>query len=409
MKNTSKIVDYQKKVYIYYSNKGKVVRIATGVSVNEKNIRENKDFVDRVKDNLDKILQDYKKENYVFPSTDYIKGKLGIIKEEKTGMEIMDLLDLFIEEKKRSIQPDSVKKWSMTFKTILQDLSNEYEIDINNIDNDFLYAFSKSLTKRIYQGKPLKDNYILVLFTKMKSFLNFLKEGKYIKESINESTWKNYKLKFVKQKRNFESLTLDELTFLLSKWNTEQDPRWRKTLSMILWQSFTSMRYSDMIRMNKKYIVGDRIKMFNQKTKTEINIDYTDILKEIFKENNFNLCHYKTSLYDNNIKLLLKHYSPDCPSFKENKTDIKFISGGKEKIEVVPRYSLFGSHSFRRTFITLQYEAGASLNLIKQYTGHMDIKTTMSYITNSHNEGSNLSSKLYKKITEPNDQLQPVP
>lgn len=393
MKETLKRIEYgkPKQIYFYYSNKGEVIRMPTGVLSANKEKRENRDLLNHRESVLKNILYEYRTNNGFYPPIGYLKEKLKISKNPIT---LIEILDSFYEYKKNIIKESSLRDISY-FKNILLNFNDEHPINLNDVNENLLITYKNYLLK-----KDNKDNHTRKLLSSLKHFLHYCLEKKFIKNySISENDWKiSRRSNLVFQKKDFESLTDNEISFLKEK--RKSDLRYRKVLDMFLFQIFTSLRFSDVIRINKNYIFSDKLKFINQKTRTPIEIDLSKTLKEILIESNYNIYHYKLSNYNRLLKQMLKKYSKEMPSFNEERSVIKYINGGKEVIETKKRYELFSSHSGRRTFVTNNFENGVPLTTIKKYTGHTRIETTIGYITNDHNSNSNISSLMDERTSK---------
>ena len=156
----------------------------------------------------------------------------------------------------------------------------------------------------------------------------------------------------------------------------------KKCLDLLLFQCFTSLRHSDSVRNMKDYIKDNYIKIKPIKTKKKKNeqiIPLIPLTIEILKEYDYDFKEVNRDRHTVNIKTLLKEFSEEMPSFKIMREE-KYNSNGEEIINYVPRYLRFGSHSGRRTCITLMIEAGVPYTEGMKISGHTSIQIYEGYV-----------------------------
>ncbi|MDD4188337.1 MAG: tyrosine-type recombinase/integrase [Bacilli bacterium] len=411
MKNTLKLINYNNKVYIYYSNKSKVLRVPTGISVDEK--EKNMDFINKMFFNLDKIRADFASIHFENPPVSYMKEKISSVKITKNTNDINYIFNEFIKEKD-GYSKNSIKIYDKNFRRILMDFlkttgySFPPPLSFEDIDEKFILMFinymKKSKNKR---GELYLDNYIIFQLSLLKDFLNTCADLKLIKRhTITETSWRKLKKKNLKKhKREQISLTLEELNFLMKKRESEKYIYYKRVIDMLLFQCFTSLRFSDLIRVNKSCVVenksGTFLNMTTQKTNTEINFPLSPFTIKLLKENDYNFNRMKTYNYNLLLEKALKSYSDECASFKNEVYCREYRSGVNENIVNKKRFEMVKSHTGRRTFVTINKNSGSGDKDIMAHTGHSGEDMMNNYFTNKY-DISNLSLKMEKAVKKIN-------
>lgn len=273
----------------------------------------------------------------------------------------------------------------------------EYKIKFDNIDEKIL-----SNLLNYFKSLQWSDNLFLNIITTFRNFIEYCVDHKLITNyTLTESNWKKYgpkkKIGIRRYKQQFEIFTDEELTFLKGK--REIETGWKKkVLDLILFQCYTSARYSDLIRVNKEYVRGNRIFMKTQKTGKDIIWDISPILKSILIDNDYNLHQYNSiTTYGQAIKILLQSYLEEMPSLNTDTYEIQY-RGGVECKKKVKRFRRFAPHTGRRTFISWALRNGIDVKTIQQYTGHVVSSTTLSYAQDDGKEKT-ISSLMDEKTS----------
>jgi len=378
MKNTLKQINFREKVYFYYFNDKKTIRINSGVKSSESDLERNKILIKNIENKINNIIYKYQIENNnKYPDTTYIKQKLNFITNNED--DINSLYELFYTEKIKKLKPSSSIQWSWVGDK-LEKYNELNKVDINKIDEKFIKDFQTYIF-----SLNISDNSHRKIFIYLKAFILWLCKNEYIKEyTIN---WLDFEIE--RFEKEFETLTIDELRFLKEKRKTKIT--YKKCLDMFLFSCYTGLRYSDLIRLNKSHISKGQIIMNTLKTNKKVIISLNETAKDILIENEYNLYLYNNSMLDVQIKEMLKSYSDEQTTFKENIILTKKIN----KIDVAYndfRYNFISIHSARRTFITILIDNNVSLNKIMLASGHTNLSILNKYLNRKHNTETNLAN-----------------
>jgi integrase len=364
MKNTTKLIDYRDKIYLYYSKDGKVLRIPTGINTSEK--KSYQVYLEKLLNDMNNLVISYKIRENTYPEIDYLKNKMNIIRNSKDDLEC--LIDIFIDDRKKSLRINTINNYN-SVKNILIGYNEKHKIDINKLDTNFIMEFVKYL----YENGNI-DNTVKERLIKFKAIITYWINKNLVKDYYID--WKSISGNMKSYKTHEETLTKDELKFLIEKRST--DTTNKKMIDILLFGCLTSLRYSDIITVNRDHIIDNFIVKETIKTKEEVNIPLNNVTKCILEENNYNLDIYFHSIFNLNVKQLFKLYSGEMESFKEIKSIKKSVKGRIIE-EKKFRYDLISSHIGRRTFITLSLMDGIPIPEIQKCTGHKDINILIGY------------------------------
>jgi hypothetical protein len=108
------------------------------------------------------------------------------------------------------------------------------------------------------------------------------------------------------------------------------------------------------------------------------NFPFEDYVKEKKKPEHLRLVGTYRDTYNRLIRTFLKRFSIEMPSFAQNRED-KSLINKTQYIDLVPRYKRFGSHSGRRTAVSLMMEAGVPETEGMLITGHFSLEVYRGY------------------------------
>lgn len=385
MKESKNIIIFRNQVHFYYSYLGKILRVNLNIDEKEINTKENQLTIENIINKFEKIVIEYKKENELQkPPIEHIKLHLFNPDKIVNKKSLISLYDNFLE----SIQKN---------KRVKEQSKLPYYHLKNNIENYLKLCITENSDTSVI-NQSLLDNFInyitdpaqnLAIATLKKRLTYFYKFCKFIgKNKLINFQPEFEKIKFDDHKKEVKqviTLTKQELKYTLDQFEKEKNPKYRKTLSMFLFQCFTSLRYSDINQIHKNNpdlkidVKNKRMKITIIKTGVELNLKLNDFLMRILEENNFELNHFSSQQYLFNIHEIFKNYSEFVPSLKEEITKKKKLSLGSIPITKL-KYQFISSHSTRRTFISICIGLNINFIDIMNMTGHTDIKLLNEYL-----------------------------
>jgi integrase len=275
-----------------------------------------------------------------------------------------DYFEIYIEQKKnsRSVQKDSWQKYTRIHTGILEmQKKSKRTYYLQSFDNAFLMDFISYFRNQ----KNISDNTLRRKIGFFKSFLNWCVNNGY---SVN-TAYKTFNIK--PRETSHVSLTDAELKILE---DIELDEALSYYRDLFLIGIYSGQRYSDYGKFDKDDIDGDNIVIRAKKTGQFSYVPLNSKLKRILNKYDWELKKIASQNFNINIQKICK-----IAGFDEIIKIDKFY-GNKKVSKKVPRWKLIGSHTARRTFITLSAQRNVPLSLIMQVTGIKSVKTLQGYI-----------------------------
>lgn len=336
---------------------------------------------------VDGIYEDTIKQDPDIPFEDLkesIEEQLVTGKQEP--LTFFNLLDLYIQAKEKTHTFNNIEKIKNLKKHLMgYQESSDKKIrfkDINKQWGEFFISYLND--KGIYNNTANKITAFL------KTFLNWAVENKY----TNETDFKYIKLKAEK----IEVIFLEEHELQLLK-DVELSSRLDKIRDLFLFQIYTGQRFSDLIAMKKTDIVNSTWMLRTKKTKdiNEIPLDTEELLilakyNDTIFENALPLI--SNQKYNDNLKLVCEEAGIDSPV-----TIVRYK--GNEPIPTTkPKFEFIGSHTARRTFISLSLKRGMPISYIMAVTGHKNLKTLQAYSGISQLQKRNIKKQFWGDYQE---------
>ncbi|MGD9930057.1 MAG: site-specific integrase [Mangrovibacterium sp.] len=212
-------------------------------------------------------------------------------------------------------------------------------------------------------------NYLAAIADKFKAFMNWSHERKFHENLAFK------KFSAPEKEISIISLTWEELQQLI---NFEfANNKLAKARDFFCFGCLTGLRYVDLVQLTKDNITDGMIRITTQKTNKEVIIPVFPGLQTIIDR------------YPEQYKLLPKfsnqkinEYIKECCELAgitvltEFKTFVKNVTVK----EFRPKHELIGTHTARKTFISLAYERGLDIEMIKAITGITREKTLKRYL-----------------------------
>lgn len=373
----------KKAVYCRISGvKNKAVYIKTGVNVNPKDwntarqeVRKSDPEYPVLNNYLSNLASKIRKEYFRLwqdsnTAFDTFKQNFKSIVKDSSSEENDDFvktLNMFLE----FVKTQRSKKTLHNYKTLEKHVMNfeqekKYKLTFDTLDMNFFDKFLDYM----YNDLELTNNTVLGLIKQLKTFLNWAKERNYTtNEEYKKFTVKNFETEVI-------FLTYDELMRLYNM-DLSKNKLLDTVRDFFCLGCFTGQRFSDIAS-----IKPDDIKD---------NIWYVRTVK--------NRELLKVYLNDYAWSIIDKYFSKDMPfpaksnqqmnvhlkklcKLAEINEPIKRVRyRGSEKIEITkPKYEFIGTHTARKTFVTLSLEKGMRPETVMSITGHNDYKTMRRYL-----------------------------
>ena len=285
---------------------------------------------------------------------------------KRKGMKtFIEAFEEYIEHAKAMKRPKTADRCVTCFNHLKEFRKvKKYELTYERINHQFYEAFVQYLLVNKNQLNNTAGNYIKTL----KAFINFSIDRGYCKPNAEVR-----KFKVLKDDAELVYLTEDELLHL---YHLElKSNRLNTVRENFCFACFTGLRYSDIAQLKPEHIKEDYLEITTEKTRESLKIPLTPGAKQVLRRNGGKLpesfSNQKTNQY---LKELC-----ELAGFNEMVSIIKYR--GVERVEFLePKYNFIGTHTARRTFVTLSLEKGMRPETVMSITGHKDYKTFKKYI-----------------------------
>lgn len=301
--------------------------------------------------------------------------KIGktVEKEERTGF--FDLYDQFIkiEGEEKSWTESTYKKHRTVRKHVQNFAPNLDFADLTETGLNKLTSYLLSLTND--GGDPTMRNTTIKKDIKIfKWFLRWATKAGY----NNELAYLTYKPKLKTIPRKVIYLTWDELMQIASTEIPSGKHYIDKVRDMLLFCSYTSLRFSDMQNLKWSYVHDTYIEVVTIKTndplKIELNKHSEEILRRCDKSGEYVFSRISNQKANDYLKELGKICGIDSP------VAITYYRGNERIEETVPKYELLTTHVGRRTFICNALMLNIAPSIVMKWTGHSDYDSMKPYI-----------------------------
>lgn len=382
------------------------------------NVRKAKSTLQKsVLSNLNKILEAYEgkvndvvneyKSKNVSATFNEIINALNSHFNKKEDVNIHTAFKEFIIKREKGYsdgQDEGIKYRTVQKYQRLQRLLFDFEkhkkkkINFVDIDMNFLSEVFKYM---VYELKFLNDTAFKNI-QYLKTFLTYCFDAKYI--SSNE-----YK-KFGSKRNQKSKGKQNEVIFLTSEelmtlYKLEiKNEKLERVKDVFCFQCFTGQRYGDIENIARNQIKNNEWHVRTEKTEDKISVpldNYAQSILEKYKD-------FEKPLPVISNQKMNKYVKELCELAGFDETIITSRKRGNEWIEKVqPKYLYIGTHTARRTFVTVKINNGWTAEQIMKVTGHSDYKMVKKYfdilsvtIKDKMKEDEQIMRELEKKIEE---------
>ena len=195
--------------------------------------------------------------------------------------------------------------------------------------------------------------------------------------------WRDFDKKYRTVRKPVVFLTWDELSRLRDL-DLDAHHELAKTRDMFCFCAYTSLRYSDMVKLKWADVTpdGDMIRITTQKTADTLDIDLNRHARAILDRHRSADTRPTDTIFGSKssqkmnvrIKQICRLCGIDSPiSFVE-------MTGSTRKECTMPKWELVSTHTARRTFISNALMMGIPPDIVMKWTGHSDYNAMRPYI-----------------------------
>lgn len=335
------------------------------------------DINDGIADRLSTINKIFKKQELdgQYPSPEQVKEEYGQVysnkKIEQAEETLLSRLDEFIANRSR------LNNWSdNTFKKYraIRHHFKEFEekLTIEDLTEtklaDLISFFQRKWKHNSTLNKRLQD---------IRAFFKWCDDGNH---PINPA-YRTFKPKIKIIRNTVIYLEAEELLRIYNYKFSEKDSYLDLSRDWLCFSSFTSLRFSDVERLEKKDIRKDYFEITTKKDADPVKIDLNKYSQAIIKKYQKNplagdkvLPPIFNQILNANLKKIGKLCGIDTPITKTHYQ-------GSTRIETTkPKYDYITAHTGRRTFICLALSMDISPTTVMAWTGHESFEDMRPYI-----------------------------
>lgn len=316
-------------------------------------------------------------ESNTLPSVKEFKDEFN----NRTGKDVVrrkqrSIVSLFVEFIDTvSIQnnwSDNTYKMFNSLRHTLEDFIDGRELGADDIDDRLLVQFQQYFVRHDYNNSYLRKT--------MKNMLGFIrwlsKNGHY--HGNSHETFR-MRLKGIDENHIVVYLTWEELLRVFDM--QLDDIGDREVRDIFCFCCFTSLRYSDVMKLQRCDVKDSYIEVVTEKTSESLQIELNNYAKAILsKYEGVKIKHDRVfpTRTNQNMNEHLKHIAMlagiDSPVKKVS------YSGNRRREKVYKKWELITTHCGRRTFIVNALYLGIPAEVIIKWTGHADYKAMKPYI-----------------------------
>lgn len=321
-------------------------------------------------------FDDFDREGIV-PTVEQFKHAFNVLRkkipqdEPEASMLFSDAMQLFIDK------VQTISNWSPnTHKSINGTKNTLAEFDsrlrVDELTNDKLAKFLEFLTDKGY-----KNTYIRKIFKNLLEVMRWM-DGEGIYHGDAHKTFKA-RFKGAYNYRTVIYLTWDELIHMYNM--KIEDANLERTRDTFCFCCFTSLRYSDVVNLQRCDVKDNYIEIVTAKTDEVLRIDLNDYSRALLNKyaHDERLGDHALPVYANAV---MNRYLKEVAKKAGLRTKIKttYYSGNKRVEEVHEKWKLITTHCGRRTFIVNALFLGIPAEVVMKWTGHEDYKAMKPYV-----------------------------
>lgn len=311
------------------------------------------------------------------------------VNNEFAHLTVLELFDEFLKYQEAEHEPLTVKK----HKT-LQKLLIEYKttkkittLHVDDLDGKFFKDFTNFL-KRTKKHAPLTVNKYQSC---LKAFMQYLTDDL---ELNQKAIHKTFKKESRKKSGGAKVVLLKEHIKKLTEWETE-NPRYDLVRDLFLFQTYTGIRYSDLINVNKSYVVNNHLTFNMYKVNKGVSIPLHPEAIRILKKYDYDLGEKTKALqnYNKDIKDVC------CKAGLTDTIKSLKIKLSRKVNEEDALWSLVSSHVGRSSFITNCLISGIPPHIVMSMTGHEKLETLSEYMQIAGNMTTDAFKRFEQHLT----------
>ncbi len=353
--------DARKSVFLRTRINGSFVDFQTGIKCSTKEFKSNRKVKAEIKNQssiLAKCITDFRSTELVRIDFYRLKNNTDVITKEKLNC-FFEIIEEFVNTYRMTFASEHLRN----FIIVLGSLKNYHKkprLSTELVTLQYVQQYTLYLINAGIENSTIKG-----YLKRIKRVLRYAVEQGYMQSSFNIDTFN------LKEKQPF--------VVFLDKYEVEnfaevvvKSPGEQEVKNCFLFRCYTGIRFSEMPYIDLNNLDEGVLSFYIPKTSKSHQIPLNRKALELLKKvKRFNpISQQKENQY---IKILAKRAKIERPVQR-----IK-LSGSVSTVETFPKWKLCSSHTARRTWARIAYDAGVDILKISRYIGHSDIATTLKY------------------------------
>lgn len=381
-------------IHFAFTLHNKKQRFSTGITMKQKDwkegfpkkinstvkIREDLDFL---KEELNNFIDEKQKSENRLPTKYELERECGHQRDGRKTKEIDDsiktLIQEMLDEQKSELKAGTIRYKIIHLNHFIQFVGEKRTI--NDLYEDLLLKYRRYL---ISEGR--EDVTSNCYIKSVKSFLNWLFEKRIINYQISK------RIKYLKEiKKDIIALTDDEIEILET---SNLETHLQNQIDIFLFGCYTALSISDIKRVNREMTINDEIKIWREKTGTNLKIPLIPEAVEILKKHNYKLPCISDNKGNEKLKIAFKKLGMNRIVRISKKYNNNVVD------RFVPLYEIISWHKSRKTAITSAIKKGIPHVVVMKLSGHTKFETFMKYVELANDDLKNEMNKLSKTKNE---------
>ena len=311
------------------------------------------------------------------------------VNNEHAHLTVLELFDEYLKYHEAESEPLTVKKHKTVKKLLIEykTVKKIATLHVDDLDGKFYKEFTIFL-KRTKKHAPLTVNKYQGC---VKAFMQYLTDEL---ELNPNAIHKSFKKETRKKSGGAKVVLLKEHIIKLTKWETDNQ-RYDLVRDLFLFQTYTGIRFSDLVNVNKSYVVNNHLSFTMYKVSKGVSIPLHPEAIRILNKYDYELGEKTKALqnYNKDIKDVCREAGL-TDTIKSLKLKLSKKVNDDDEL-----WSLVSSHVGRSSFITNCLISGIPPHIVMSMTGHEKIETLSEYMQIAGNMTTDAFKRFEQHLT----------
>ncbi|MBP3565858.1 MAG: tyrosine-type recombinase/integrase [Alistipes sp.] len=322
---------------------------------------------------VNNIFKKYELSGEGYPTKEQVKEEFYIAtqRKEKVVKTLLEYYDEFMNN--RSI----LNSWSENNKKKFLAVRNKFKEYNESLQIEELSEANLVMIAKFFQKYWKNNSTFIKRWQDIRAFFRWCDDNNY---PIHKD-WKRFQIKQKTAKRFIVYLEADELLRIYNHNFSKENSHLALYRDWLCFGAFTSLRFSDIGRLEKKDVRDDYFEITTKKDSDPVKIElnkYSRAIIDRYRKSPF----AKKKVLPPVHNAVLNKYLKDIGEICEVNTIITktHYEGTKRIEESKPKYEFITSHTGRKTFICLALSMGIPPTTVMAWSGHESYEDMKPYI-----------------------------